>query len=290
MAYIGAKYPVFAPIATQPAGAIPTYSAGAVVGRAIEMNESVEFNDAPLYSDDAQSENDKSFKKGKFSTGLDDLTRAIKKLWFGMTEVAEGGQTVLKDAATYDSPYGGFGFYRIRKKGGVRTIEGHWYYKTKWTRPNNEAKTKGESVEWQTPKVEGEIMAVEDTVGSWHGEVEFATEAEAVAWLQGLALITTPDALTLSSSSPVDGNAAGSKTNAITLTFGNVMNQFATKAVLLTALGVLVATTPSWDATGKILSLAHAALTGATAHLVTYSAVDAFGQALAGAIDFTTVA
>lgn len=290
MAKKGLKHPVFVPFATEVAGQLPTYGAGAEVGWAIEASEAIEYNDSHLYANNTLAESDTSFKKGKITTGLDDLSQAVKRLWFGTREVTEGETVVQKDAVNYTSPYGGFGYYGIRQKDGVLSIEAHWYYKTRWNRPNNEIKTKGESVEWQTPKVEGTIFAVNDADGSWHKEVLFNTEAEAVAWLDGLAGITSPSALALSSSTPTDGASSASKTAAVVLTFNNVMNQNQTVALCTKADGSLVALTGAWDATGKIFTLSHSALTGSTMHTVAYHAVDAFGQKLEGAIDFTTAA
>jgi phi13 family phage major tail protein len=285
----GLKHPVFAPFVTEVAGQLPTYGTGAVVGMAIEANEAIEYNDAKLYADNTLAESDKSFKSGKLTIGIDDLSPAIKKLWFGTQEVSEGGSIVLKDAATYTAPYGGFGYYTIRQKNGVVTIEANWYYKTLWNRPNSEAKTKGDTVEFLTPKAEGEIIAVNDAVGSWHKEIEFATEAEAEAWLDAMAGIVTPDALTLSGSTPADSATGASKTNAVTLTFNNIMNQAQTVVLCVKDDGTAVAFTgQSWDATGKVLTLTHAAFEALTVHIVNYKAVDAYGQVLEGAFDFTT--
>ena len=109
--------------------------------------------------------------------------------------------------------------------------------------------------------------------------------------VQTPATAGAPDALALSSSSPADGASGSSKTASLTATFNNVMNQTNTKFTLVDATAKdKVAVTVTWDATGKIATLAHAALSGTTVHVLVYNAVDIYGQTLNGVLDFTTAA
>lgn len=193
MAYIGLKHPVFAPIATEPANSLPTYDAGLIVGHAIAANVEIELSDSKLAADDTIVEVDNSFISGTITTGIDDLSDEALQQWLGQQQVLVNGVNVIRSAAGYEAPEGGFGYYRVRKKNGVRSYRAYWYYKTKWGIPSEEAKTKPDgSIEWQTPEVEGTIMAAQDTANSWRDMATFATEAEAVAWLNELANIGEP--------------------------------------------------------------------------------------------------
>lgn len=193
MAYIGLKHPVFAPIATEPTNSLPTYGSGLVVGHAIAAKVSIELSDSKLAADDMIVEMDNSFISGKITTGIDDLSDDVVKAWLGSQVGTLGGVNTIRDAAGYDSPKGGFGYYRVRKKDGVRTCRAFWYHKTKWGMPSEEAKTKPDkSIEWQTPEVEGTIMTALDADNSWRDTATFETEAEAVAWLNELANIGEP--------------------------------------------------------------------------------------------------
>lgn len=192
MAYIGLKHPVFAPIASEPANSLPTYGTGLVVGMAIAADVSIELSDAKLAADDTIAEIENGFVSGTISMGVDDLSDAALKAWLGVQEASLGGEATIRNAATYDSPEGGFGYYRVRKKAGVRSYRAYWYHKTKWGIPSENAATKPDgSIEWQTPTIEGEIMTALDTAASWRDEVTFANEADAIAWLDGLAGVPT---------------------------------------------------------------------------------------------------
>lgn len=192
MAYIGLKHPVFAPIATEPASSLPTYGTGLVVGMAIAADVSIELSDAKLAADDTIAEIENGFVSGTISMGVDDVSDAVLKAWLGLQEASLGGEATLRSAATYDSPEGGFGYYRVRKKAGVRSFRAYWYHKTKWGMPGENAATKPDgSIEWQTPTIEGEIMTALDTAASWRDEATFDAEADAIAWLDGLAGVPT---------------------------------------------------------------------------------------------------
>lgn len=188
MAYIGLKYPVFAPIATEPANSLPTYGAGLVVGKAIAANVSIELSDAKLAADDTIAEVDNSFISGTITTGIDDLSDEAQVAWLGSRAATLGGKATIRSASTYEAPMGGLGYYRVRKKNGVRSFRAYWYFKTKWGIPSEDAATKPDgSIEWQTPEIEGLIMPAGDTDNSWRDAVTFDNEADAIAWLNGLA-------------------------------------------------------------------------------------------------------
>jgi phi13 family phage major tail protein len=197
MAYIGLKHPVFAPITSEPANSLPVYGAGLIVGKAIAANVSIELSDSKLPADDGIAEYDNSFISGTITTGVDDLSDDALKSWLGDQAATLGGVATIRSASTYEAPEGGFGYYRVRKKNGVRTFRAYWYHKTKWGMPSEEAKTKPDgAIEWQTPEVEGTIMPAQDGTGAWRDAVTFETEAEAVAWLDELANIGEPADLT----------------------------------------------------------------------------------------------
>jgi|GEM_PF-351671 len=199
MAYIGLKHPVFAPIASEPANSLPTYGTGLVVGMAIAADVSIELSDAKLAADDTIAEIEKGFVSGTITMGIDDLSDAAQKAWLGSKEASLGGEATIRDAANYDSPEGGFGYYRVRKKAGVRSYRAYWYHKTKWGIPSENAATKPDgSIEWQTPTVEGEIMTVMDSDNTWRDHATFTSEADAIAWLDELAGVPTTESTGLS--------------------------------------------------------------------------------------------
>lgn len=193
MAYIGLKHPVFAPIATEPVNGLPTYGVGLVVGHAIAANVAIELSDSKLAADDMLVEVDNSFISGTITTGVDDLSDEALKSWLGNQDATLNGVATIRSAASHEAPVGGFGYYRVRKKNGIRSFRAYWYYKTKWGIPSEDASTKPDgSIEWQTPEVEGTIMTAQDTVGSWRDMATFTSETDALAWLNELANIGEP--------------------------------------------------------------------------------------------------
>lgn len=183
MARIGLKYPVVA-VATE-SGTSITYASGALMAKAIMASIKINQSNVKLYADDVLAELDKSFIDGTLSFGADDLTDAMKVLLLGYTEGAEvdaiiGSKEMSAGTATV-APFVGFGFYAKRIKSGVASWRAIWLKKVHFSEPADELKTKGESVEFQTPTLEGTIMVACD--GNWKEEATFSSEANAIAWL-----------------------------------------------------------------------------------------------------------
>ena len=198
MAKIGLKYPVYSP-ATE-SGSTITYGTGAVLARAISANISIENNDVKLYADDVIAESDNSFASGTVTIGIDDLYDAAKVALLdyvqGDTVDATTGAKELS-VGTASPAYVGFGFYGkvIRNKAPYwRAI---WLKKVQFAEPSDELATKGESVEFGTPELEGTIMMAAD--GKWKEEGTFSTESGAKAWLDGKCGLTDKCAPVMSS-------------------------------------------------------------------------------------------
>lgn len=167
MAKIGLKYPVY-----------KTATSQGVIGKAIQADISISNNDVKLYADDGIAESDKSFQSGTITLGIDDLSDTIQAAFLGHT-VSEGEITA---AGTDDSPYVGIGFYGVKMVAGVRKYRAIWLTKVQFAEPSDTNATKGDTIAFATPVLEGTIMLDEN--GDWKKEKTFATEAEAIAYLQ----------------------------------------------------------------------------------------------------------
>lgn len=195
MAKIGLKYPVAAVMLTETADALPTYDTGFVIGKAISCEKNIESNDNPLYADDAIAENDTSFANGTLTLGVDDFGDTaeegmeIQAKLLGHTVVEEDDVKVLKKKVGDNAPYVGFGFYKTKILRNVKCFEATFIYKLKFQLPSESANTKGENIEWQTPEIEGRIMAIQKD-GLWEESAVFTTEAAAKAWLNTKLNIT----------------------------------------------------------------------------------------------------
>ena len=194
MAFIGMRHVVAAPLSSHTPGAEPTYGTGFDVGKAITGNLTINRNTNPLYADDAIAEDDNGVTGMELEMGLDDIMEDVQDSLGILKKVA--GQSTGDDTF-YDTSAPakdvGVGYERVRRKNGVTTYQGIWIYKTKFSKNNENSKTKGETIEWQTPTINGRLVGL-DVDGSgiitFRKIKNFATEAAANTWLDGLAGIT----------------------------------------------------------------------------------------------------
>lgn len=198
MAKIGLKCPVAAQITgyDSTTGA-PTYGNGFIIGKAVLAEKTIESNSNPLYGDDSIAENDSSFASGTIKLGVTDfgndyadgLQVQAKILGNVVTSVTGGGYSIRR-ASGQSAPYLGFGFYKTKMHNGQRIYEATWLYKTQFKTPSDTTNTKGQSIEWQTPEIEGTIMCIEDfDGGTYEDSTIFETEAAARSWLQQHAMV-----------------------------------------------------------------------------------------------------
>ncbi len=203
MAHIGMKYPVAAPWSEG-----NNYAAGFVIGKAINFTGTPNKNDAELYADDGVAETDKSLKDWGTSLNVDDLTMKVQADILGhgyitAEEPAEAGGTAVPEEMEIGSddvaPYLGVGFYKRRRKNNVTTFTVIWLYKVQHSEPTENAETKGDTTNFQTPTIEGKAYPVEIEVAgkkkmSIGKKLLFTSEAEARAWLDKQAKIAASPA------------------------------------------------------------------------------------------------
>lgn len=196
MAFVGLRYPVAAPVATDTAGTAITYSTGFVVGKAITANIKKNHNTNPLYADDTIAEMDNGITGMTIELNVDDLSDSVRADLLGLSTVNTSGTSVTVDyyeETDNAAPYVGFGYIRVRRKGGSTTYQGVWVHKVQFGEDNESTQTKGENIEWQTPTLNGTVFGVQnDTSGKIkYREIKpFETETAAKTWLNGKAGIT----------------------------------------------------------------------------------------------------
>lgn len=198
MAHIGMKHPVAAPWKKG-----NTYGEGFVVGKAMNFTGTPNKNDTTLYADDGAAETDLSVRDWGTSIGVDDITLKVHADLLGheytAEKAAEGDGEATPESmeiGTDDvAPYFGVGFYKRRRKNNITSFTVIWLYKVQHSEPTENAETKGESVNFQTPTIEGKAFPVEVTGAdgtkrmSVGKKLLFKTEKEAAAWLDKQANI-----------------------------------------------------------------------------------------------------
>lgn len=168
MATIGLDKLYYAKI-TEDAQGEETYAAPQVLAKAMTAELSTELAEATLYADDAASEIVKSFKQGTISLGVDNLADGVAKDLAG-AEVDSNG--VLVSAAEDLSAAVAIGFRAQKSDGRYRYF---WLYRVVFAIPSTSLQTKGDSVTFSTPTIEGTILRRNKADGSgrhpWKAEV-----------------------------------------------------------------------------------------------------------------------
>ena len=168
MATIGLDKLFVAPI-TEDSNGNETYGTPVQLAKAISAELSVELNEAILYADDGQAESVKEFKSGTLSLNIDDLGHANAALLLG-AEVDENGVRISRGE---DNPtYVAVGFRARKANGKYRYF---WLYRVQFAVPGTSLATKGDSITFSTPTIEGTIFQRKKVDGRskhpWKAEV-----------------------------------------------------------------------------------------------------------------------
>ena len=159
----------------------PSYAGAKSFGKAVSAKVDVSTNDATLYADDVLVESDKSFQNAKVTLGVadDDMTIFAEILGH---KVAESGGEMVRSADDA-APWVGLGRVVTKMVGGKYVYKGEFLYKVRFAEPSQEDNTKGESVDFSTPEVEGTAASLAN--GQWSAAQVFDTKTAAVAWVKG---------------------------------------------------------------------------------------------------------
>lgn len=193
-------HPVAATVAAYTDGQEPTYNAGMVIGHAIQGDLALTRNNNPLYGDNVIVEDDNSVTSAQLTLGLDDLLEDVQAYMLGVvkkTIAGEGGGDEYYLTGE-SAPVVGVGFIRVLIRSGVTVYNPVWIYRAVFGRESENAATKAESVNWQTPTVVGRCMGtyIDDTGKAYFykSRVFPASTAgaaqDAIDWLDACAGIT----------------------------------------------------------------------------------------------------
>lgn len=187
MAYTKLKHPVFA-VGKYVDGQAPVYSNPVVVGKLMNANLSYTNADAKLYGDDALVAADVAVNGGDITMQVTHLDPAVEAAMLGMKTAGDGSERSLVDSV---APYGGFGYVRGgTKDDGTAVYTAYWLWRTSWAMSGENATTRGDSTEYQTPELKGTMMAAQidsSAASVFYTKKDFANEADAVAWVNSKA-------------------------------------------------------------------------------------------------------
>lgn len=150
-----------------------TYATPVLLAKAMKADLSVELAEATLYADDGPAEIVKEFKSGTLSLGIDDIGKTAAEDLTGAKlddngVVVSGGEDIGTPVAV--------GFRAKKANGKFRYF---WLYRVVFGMPATNLQTKGDSISFQTPTIEGTVLRRNktDDLGNhpWKSEV---TEGE----------------------------------------------------------------------------------------------------------------
>ena len=165
-----------------------TYGVPVQLAKAMNAELSLELAEATLYADDGASEIVKEFKNGTLSLGVDDIGASVASDLTGATIDANG--VVVSSSEDGGEPVA-IGF-RAKKSNGKYKY--YWLYRVKFGVPATNLATKGDSITFSTPIIEGTILRRNKVDGKgkhpWKAEVtegDTTVTAETITnWYQGV--------------------------------------------------------------------------------------------------------
>lgn len=198
MATIGLSKPYFAVYSAS--GSTVTYANGGLFGKATEMN--IELNDGGnniLYADNGPAESDAQFSGGTVTITTDELSAAALTTALDMveesisiTDVTTTGAKWLINNDQQVVPYVGVGGVakKMINSGEIKYVA-VVLDKVKLRNIAQSFTTQGETIEWQTPSVTGDIFRSDKTTHDWRRiSTPLDTEAEAEAAIKAYLSIT----------------------------------------------------------------------------------------------------
>ena len=129
-----------------------TYATPTPLAKAISAELSVELAEAILYADDGAAEIVKEFKNGTLALGIDDIGSTVASDLTGAT--IDDNHVLISTSEDGGTPVA-VGF-RAKKANGKYKY--YWLYKVKFGIPATNLATKGDSITFSTPTIEGTIM------------------------------------------------------------------------------------------------------------------------------------
>lgn len=169
MATIGLDRLYYAPITEAPVTGEETYGTPVMLAKAISAELSIELAEATLYADDGAAEIIKEFKNGKLTLGVDDIGRTAATELTGAKADDNG---VLISASEDGGKPVAIGFRAKKASGKYRYF---WLYRVKFGVPSTNLATKGDSITFSTPTIEGTVARRNKLDGNgnhpWKAEV-----------------------------------------------------------------------------------------------------------------------
>ena len=164
MATIGLKDVHYAMLLTDPVTGTPTYGSPVSMAGAITASINANSSAETLFADDGPSDTASTLGEIELELNMADLTLEVQAALLGHTLV----NGILKRKSSDTPPWLAIGFRSLKSNGAYRYI---WLNKGKFAVPEEEYNTKGDSIEFTTPKVSGKFVK-RDNDDEWKRETD----------------------------------------------------------------------------------------------------------------------
>ena len=151
MATIGLDKLYYAKI-TEDASGNETYDTPVQLAKAMKADLSIELAEAVLYADDSAAEVIKEFKSGKLSLGIDDISTTAAEELSGAK--IDDNKVLISSSEDGGAPVA-IGFRAKKANGKYRYF---WLFRVKFGIPAANLQTKGDSITFSTPTIEGTVL------------------------------------------------------------------------------------------------------------------------------------
>ena len=151
MATIGLDKLYYAKI-TEAANGDETYAAPVSLAKAMSAELKIDINEATLYADDGAAEIVKEFKSGTLTLGIDNIGAAVASDLTGSQ--IDDNKVLVSQSENGGQPVA-IGFRAKKSNGKYRYF---WLYRVIFGIPATNLATKGDSISFNTPTVEGTIF------------------------------------------------------------------------------------------------------------------------------------
>ncbi len=137
---------------TEDTNGLETYETPKVLAKAMTAELSIELSEAILYADDGASEVVKEFKSGTLSLGVDDIGSVVAQDLTGCK--LDSNNVVISRSEDGGLPVA-VGFRAKKANGKYRYF---WLYRVIFSVPPTSLATKGDSVTFSSPTIEGTVF------------------------------------------------------------------------------------------------------------------------------------
>lgn len=177
MAKVGLRNFLFG-ILTEELDGSASYGVAQKPAKAISCTVDISNNDVKLYGDDAVAESDTSFQSGTVTMGIDRDDPITMATLLGH-EIQNG---VMVRNAMDVAPYVGLGRVITEMVDGAYKFRVEFLKKVKFSEGSQSNDTRGESVEFGTYELSGQVSTLAN--GDWSESAEFDTMDEAMTFLE----------------------------------------------------------------------------------------------------------